>query len=43
MLNGKIKLNDYEKYVLTIDGGELSRGGGGARCMTMPFKRSQIN
>jgi arginine deiminase len=42
LLNGKFNLSDYEKYVLTIDGGELSRGGGGARCMTMPFHRSQV-
>jgi arginine deiminase len=28
--------------VVTIDGSELPRGGGGARCMTMPLSRSAI-
>lgn len=28
--------------VLTIDGSELPRGGGGARCMTMPLSRTNI-
>lgn len=31
-----------EKCVVTIDGSELPRGGGGARCMSMPLRRSQI-
>lgn len=28
---------------VTIDGSELSRGGGGARCMTMPLSREKVN
>ncbi|MGE0077363.1 MAG: arginine deiminase family protein [Bacteroidales bacterium] len=38
----KVNLDNYSKYVVTIDGSELPRGGGGARCMTMPVKRKPI-
>lgn len=41
--NDKINMNDYKRFVVTIDAAELPRGGGGARCMTMPIKRSKVN
>lgn len=42
VINDRVKLSAYEKYVITIDGSELPRGGGGARCMTMPINRSEL-
>lgn len=32
-----------KKTVITIGGAELARGGGGARCMSMPVQRENIN
>ncbi len=43
VISGKIKLDDYTKYMVTIDGSELARGGGGARCMSMPVRRQAVN
>jgi len=31
------------KCVITIPGSELARGGGGARCMSMPIRRKSVN
>jgi len=42
VIKGRIDLKNYHKYVVTIDGNELSRGGGGTRCMTMPVRRSHV-
>ncbi len=41
VLNGKVELSTINKYILTIEGAVLSRGGGGVRCMTMPYKRKR--
>ncbi len=42
VIEGKVSPDQYPKCVVTIAGSELARGGGGARCMTMPVKRAEI-
>ena len=43
VIAGKKRLDDYAKCCVTIQGSELPRGGGGARCMTMPLSRKAVD
>lgn len=43
VIKNRVNIDDYEKCVVTMDGSELARGGGGCRCMSMPISRSEVN
>ena len=43
VIENKVSPDDYQKLVITIPGSELARGGGGARCMTMPICRQKVD
>ncbi len=43
IFDGKVALENHKKFVITLPGSELARGGGGCRCMTMPVKREQVS
>jgi len=42
IISGKINPEEYKKHIITLEGSELPRGGGGARCMTMPIRRKPV-
>ena len=39
IVEGRVDMNAYDKFVAAFPGSELPRAGGGARCMTMPILR----
>lgn len=42
-LTGDENLDDGERFVITFEGSELVRGGGGPRCMTLPVRREDAD
>jgi arginine deiminase len=41
-IEGREKVEDFGRLAVRFDGIELARGGGGARCMTMPVEREDV-
>ena len=41
-LTGEDRIGDDDRAVVTFEGGELVRGGGGPRCMTCPVERDEL-
>ncbi|MDZ7740983.1 MAG: arginine deiminase family protein [Bacteroidota bacterium] len=43
VIRGNVHPGDFKKCLVSIEGSELARGGGGARCMTMPLRRTSVD
>ncbi len=43
VISGKVQVDGDGLYAVTVSGSELPRGGGGARCMTMPLSRKDVS
>ena len=43
VVNNKVNLEKQNRCIIAFEGNELSRGGGGARCMTMPLQRMAVD
>lgn len=43
VIDGRYNLTSPGRCVITLEGSELPRGGGGPRCMTMPLRRSAVS
>lgn len=41
-LTGEVQIGEEERTLIAFEGAELVRGGGGARCMTLPLLREDI-
>ena len=41
-IGGEAQVEDYGRLAVRFEGIELARGGGGARCMTMPVERENL-
>jgi arginine deiminase len=39
-LTGELQIGEEDKAIITFEGSELVRGGGGPRCMTLPVRRA---
>lgn len=43
VIEDRVNLNNIDKYAVAINSSELTRGGGGCRCMTQPILRNKVS